>query len=305
MTGGIVVLAGGTGGAKLARGMLSVVGGDRLAVIANTADDIVIHGVHVSPDPDLVTWWLADLIDERGWGIAGDTWEAMDARGRAGDPAWFRLGDRDLAMCAIRTQALARDERLTEAHARVVEACGAPGRVLPMADEPVRTQVRTAEGWRGLQEFLIRCHGAEPLEVRLDGIEAAQITVDVAEVIAAAEVIVIGPSNPIISIGPILRVPGIREAIDETVAPVVAVSPFVAGRAIKGPTDTFCRAEGMEIGAVGIARRYSNLIDGLICDEDAPAAAAPTLTIDTLMDTPAARERVAGEVLEFAVTLRP
>ena len=173
----VAVLAGGTGGAKLARGMLEVVGADELAVIANTGDDVEVHGVHVSPDPDLVTYWLADLIDERGWGIAGDTWRAMDELEAEGRPAWFRLGDRDLAMCRIRTERLAAGERLTDAHAAVVLAAGAGARVLPMSDDPVRTRIRTSGGWRDFQEFMIVDHARGPIEaVEIAGARDARPT---------------------------------------------------------------------------------------------------------------------------------
>ena len=166
------MLAGGTGGAKLARGMLDVAGPGGLTVIANTADDVEVHGVHVSPDPDLVTYWLADAIDERGWGLRGDTWKVMEALEAAGRPAWFRLGDGDLAMCLLRTGRLREGARLTEAHAEVVAAAGAPARVLPMSDEPVRTWVRTDAGWRAFQEFMIVDRAAAAIEeVALRGVE--------------------------------------------------------------------------------------------------------------------------------------
>ena len=158
----VVVLAGGTGGAKLARGMLDVLGAGELVVIANTGDDAELYGVHVSPDPDLVSYWLADVIDERGWGIAGDTWEVMDALHAAGQPAWFRLGDRDLAMCLLRTQRLRAGERLTEAHEAVVRALGVEARVLPMSDDPVATWVRSGGAWRPFQEFMILERGSDP-----------------------------------------------------------------------------------------------------------------------------------------------
>ena len=291
----VAVLAGGTGGAKLAAGIAEH---EEVAVVANTGDDIEIYGVHVSPDPDLVTWWLAGIIDERGWGIAGDTFEAME---REPDP-WFRLGDRDLELCRVRTDALAAGARLTEAHAKVVEAVGVRHRVLPMSDQPVRTRVRTPRGLRPFQEFMIVDRWAGPIEeVVLDGIEDARATPEVAEAIATAEVILLGPSNPVISIGPILAVPGVREALREAPAPIVAVSPFVGGRAVKGPTDDFCRSAGIDLSAQGIATAYADVIDGLVADE--PAEGVPVLQTDTLMDSEAARRELGAKILQFAGSL--
>jgi LPPG:FO 2-phospho-L-lactate transferase len=292
----VAVLAGGTGGAKLAAGIAEH---DEVAVIANTGDDIEIYGVHVSPDPDLVTWWLAGIIDERGWGIAGDTFEEMERR----DDAWFRLGDRDLELCRLRTEALAAGERLTRAHAGVVEAVGVTHHVLPMADEPVRTHVRTPRGLRPFQEFMIVDRAAGPIEeVVLQGIDEARVTPEVAEALATADTIVIGPSNPVISIGPILAVPGMRSALREAPAPVVAVSPFVGGRAVKGPTDDFCRGAGIDLSGQGIADAYRDVLDGIVADE--PVEGAPGLETDTLMDTAQARRDLAAKILEFAGSLR-
>ncbi len=287
----VTVLAGGTGGAKLAAGLAALTD---VTVIANTGDDIEIYGVHVSPDPDLVTWWLAGIIDERGWGIAGDTFEQMKQE----DDPWFQLGDRDLELCRLRTDAL-RSSRLTEAHAKVVDAVGVEQRVLPMSDDPVRTHVRTPKGLRSFQEFMIVDHWEGPIEeVVLEGIETARPTPEVAEALATADTIVIGPSNPVISIGPILAVPGVRAALREAPAPVVAVSPFVGGHSIKGPTDDFCRSAGIELSAQGIAEHYGDVIDGVVADE--AVEGVPALVTDTLMADPAQREEFARKILDFA-----
>lgn len=299
----VVVLAGGTGGAKLARGMLDVVGPGGLTVIANTGDDVEMHGVHVSPDPDLVTYWLADIIDERGWGIDGDTWQVMDALEAAGRPAWFRLGDRDLAMCLLRTRLLHEGRPLTEAHADVVDALGVGARVLPMADEPVATWVRSGGEWRPFQEFMILERGAQPEAVEFRGVADAHPTPAVLDAIASADAIVIGPSNPFISIDPILAVPGMRYTLAAASAPVVAVSPFVAGASVKGPTEDFCRMAGMEPGIDVIEHLYEGIADGVVADEHADSL--PTLETDVLMDSPEARERVARASLEFARGLAP
>ena len=296
----VVVLAGGSGGARFARGVLDLAGGGELTVIANTGDDVEMYGVHVSPDPDLVTWWLADLIDERGWGIAGDTWQVMDALEEAGHPPWFRLGDRDLAMCMLRS-----GSRLTEGQARVSRAVGVEASVLPMCDEPVRTRVKLGGRWLPFQEFMItesgKSGGVEIEGVELDGIEAAAPPPEALEAIAAARAIVIGPSNPVISIGPILAVPGMRDAIAAAEAPVVAVSPFVGGHAVKGPTEDFCRYAGLPLDARAAA--YDGLVDGIVTDEPAELDTQVLLT-NTLMDTPAARRNLAEKTLEFAANLK-
>ncbi len=211
-----MVLAGGTGGAKLARGMLDVVGGDDLVVIANTADDIEIYGAYVSPDPDLVTFWLADLIDERGWGLAEDTFHTMQGLRDLGAEVWFNLGDRDLAVGIERARMLAAGVRLTEAQQRLARALGLHARVLPMADAPVRTRILAHDETWGLQEFLIKARGRGPVEdVAFRGADAATPTAEVLDAIGNARAIVIGPSNPVISIGPILAVPGIRSSAPE------------------------------------------------------------------------------------------
>jgi LPPG:FO 2-phospho-L-lactate transferase len=299
--GQVVVLAGGTGGAKLARGMLDVAG-DELVVVANTADDVEIYGAHVSPDPDLVLYWLADRIDDRGWGLRDDTFEVMEGLREMGEDVWFNLGDRDLAVCVQRAGRLAAGARLTEALGALRESLGVAGRVLPMSDEPVRTRVRHAGRWWPLQEYLIRARAAAPVDgVEFEGASAARPAPEVLEALAAARAIVIGPSNPVISIGPILAVPGMREALAAAPAPVIAVSPLVGGAVLKGPTDTFMEWAGNPLDAGGIAAGYAGLIDGLVADERTDAV--PVLETDVLLDTPEARRRVAEETLRFAQAL--
>jgi LPPG:FO 2-phospho-L-lactate transferase len=296
----VVVLSGGSGGAKLARGLADAC--DQLTVVANTGDDVEIYGVHVSPDPDLVTYWLADEIDERGWGLRNDSWQVMDALERAGRPHWFRLGDRDLAMCLLRTERLRSGESLTEAHRTVIDAMGVTTHVLPMSDAPVSTFVGARARMLPFQEFMILERAEGPIEsVELRGLERAAPSDQVLEAIAAADAIVIGPSNPVISIGPILALPGMREALRGAPAPVVAVSPFVGGRSLKGPTEAFCEHAGIEASAAGVAAAYAEVIDGIVADE--AVEGIPALVTDTLLDTPEDRARVAREVLDFAISL--
>ncbi len=296
----VVVLAGGTGGAKLARGMLDAVGAERLVVVANTADDIDVYGAHVSPDPDLVSFWLADLIDARGWGLAGDTFAVMDALRALDVDVWFNLGDRDLAWCLERARLLAEGATPTAALARLNAAVGQRARVLAMCEERVRTWVRTpARGWEGFQEFMILGRGAGPLTgLEYRDVERASVSEEVREVLAAAEAIVIGPSNPLASIGPILAVPGMRSALQAARAPVVAVSPIVGGEVLKGPTEAFMAFAGQQCSAAGVAAFYGELLDGIVADED--VGGLPTLRADTRMDDAAARARVAAQVLSFA-----
>jgi LPPG:FO 2-phospho-L-lactate transferase len=299
-----VVLAGGTGGAKLAAGMQAVLG-EGLAVIANTGDDVEVLGVDVSPDPDLITYWLSGEIDEeRGWGLKGDSFTTFERLVELGAPDWFRLSDRDLATCLYRTVFLAEGGRRTDAQAQIARALGVRADVLPMAEEAVRTRVRTPAGWRGLQEFLIADRAEPPIKaIELDGIAEAQPTAEVLAAIAAADAIVIGPSNPVISIGPILAVPGMRDAIAESGGPVVAVSPYVGGEVVKGPTDAFMRAIGRPSTAAGVASLYEGLIGGMVCDEadpDPPPHTIDVLTCPTLMEGSEGRRALAEKALEFA-----
>jgi LPPG:FO 2-phospho-L-lactate transferase len=297
----VVLLAGGTGGAKLARGLQDEIG-EELTVIANTGDDIEIHGGYVSPDPDLVTFWLAGRIDERGWGLADDTFHVMDGLRELGDEVWFNLGDRDLALCVRRARRLAEGATLTQAIDEARRALGVTARVLPMCDAPVRTQVVNETGRHGFQEFMIRERAAGPvLGVELDGVDAARPSDAVREAIAQARVIVVGPSNPVISIGPILAVPGMREALTDASGAVVAVSPLVRGAVLKGPTDAFMQWAGHPLTSEGIAAHYDGLLDGLVADERADSL--PTLVTDVEMGDDDARRRVAREALAFATAL--
>jgi LPPG:FO 2-phospho-L-lactate transferase len=303
----VALLAGGTGGAKLAAGMQEELGSD-LSVIANTGDDIETLGVHVSPDPDLVTYWLSGEIDEeRGWGLRDDSFTAFERLTKLGAPSWFGLSDRDLAACLYRRQFLEEGGSLTDAQAQIGRGLGVEARVLPMCEAPVRTKVQTAAGVRALQEYLIVDRGRPEVHgVELEGIEAAEPSAEVLEALRWAEAIVIGPSNPVISIGPILAVPGMTEAISASSSPVIAVSPFVAGKVVKGPTERFMRALGRPSTAAGVASLYTGLIDAMVVDEgdpDPPPTEIPTLAAATLMEGAAGRARVARTVLDYAASL--
>jgi LPPG:FO 2-phospho-L-lactate transferase len=296
-----VILAGGTGGAKLARGLLDVLAPDELTVVANTGDDIEIYGAYVSPDPDLVTFWLADRIADHGWGLDGDTFHVMDGLRELGEDIWFNLGDRDLAIGLDRARLLDAGERLTMTQARIAAAFGVGARVLPMSDQPVRTRVMSRGRWWSLQEYMIRCRGGEVQDVELRGAAAARATPEALAAIAAARTIIIGPSNPIISIGPILAVGGVREALEHAAAPVVAVSPIVDGTVLKGPTADFLRWRGAPVSSAGIAELYGDTIDGIVCDDE--LTVLPSLRTDLLMSDATQRRRLARETLAFAAGL--
>ena len=299
----ILVLSGGSGGAKLARGMAEACGAERVAVLVNTGDDIEIYGAHVSPDPDLVSFWLADAIDERGWGLRGDTFAVMDALRELGVEVWFNLGDRDLAWCMERSRLLAEGLSPTAALARLDAALGVRAQVLPMSDDPVRTWIRTgASGWCSFQEFMIRERGAGLIEgIEYRGAEQAAPSAQVLAAIARARAIVIGPSNPLASIGPILAVPGIREVLAASAAPVVAVSPIVGGEVLKGPTANFMAFAALECTAAGVADFYGDLLDGVVADEN--VASVATLQTGTRMDDAPERARLAEQTLAFAQAL--
>jgi LPPG:FO 2-phospho-L-lactate transferase len=297
----VVLLSGGTGGAKLARGLYDLLG-DELTVIANTGDDIEIHGAYVSPDPDLVSYWLADRIDERGWGIEGDSFAAMEMLRELGTDVWFALGDRDLAFCLERRRLLEAGATLSQAHGVLTRALGVQAQVIPMSDDRVRTTIRSGSQTLSLQEFLIAHRGASPIdEVAFDGAAQATGSPGALAALDGARAIIIGPSNPIISIGPIVAIEEIRLAIEASNAPIIAVSPIVAGRVLKGPTAACMAWAGQTADAAGIARHYAPLLDAIIADE--PVDTVCSLRCDTLMSSPAARRRLAEHTLELADAL--
>ena len=297
----VVVLSGGSGGAKLARGLYELLG-EQLTVVANTGDDVEIYEAYVSPDPDLVTYWLADRIDERGWGLAGDCFGAIEMLRELGAETWFGLGDRDLALCLERRRRRGLGASAVETHRHLARALGVAADVLPMSEQPVRTRVRTAGRWVGLQEFMVKLRASAPIEeIELEGIEAAAPAPEVLAAIEAAEAIVIGPSNPVISIGPILGLQGMREALGAARAPVVAVSPIVGGAVLKGPTAACLAWAGHSADAAGIVSYYGELLDGLVSDEQVDGL--PLLRCDTLMSSAAERVALAERVLEFAAGL--
>jgi LPPG:FO 2-phospho-L-lactate transferase len=308
----VAELAGGVGGAKLADGLQAVVGRD-LTVVVNTGDDLERHGLAVWPDHDTVAYTLAGLDDqERGWGLANETWTVIDTLAARGEDAWFRLGDRDIATHLVRTERLRRGERPTDIARALGVSLGVAATILPMTDDAVRTEVRTPDGWLEFQEYFVhRGQRPEVLEVRFRGIDAACITPEATAAIEAAEVIVIAPSNPIVSTGPILALPGVREALAAAATngtPIVAVSGIVGGRALRGPADRMLATLGHEPTALGVARIYQGVAGRFVLDQvdaelerDIQALGMRTLVTDTIMTDDAARARLAADVLGFAV----
>jgi LPPG:FO 2-phospho-L-lactate transferase len=310
----VVELAGGVGGAKLADGLQAELG-SQLTVVVNTGDDLVLHGLAIWPDHDTVAYTLAGLDDvERGWGIANETWTVMDALADLGDETWFRLGDRDLATHLWRTDRVRAGIRPTDVARELAVRLGVAATILPMTDDPVRTEVRTDEGWLEFQEYFVHRHQAPEIhEVRLVGSDRASATPEVLAALEAADLVVVAPSNPIVSVGPILAVGGIDEALVRVRGrgvPIVAVSGIVDGRALKGPADRMLASLGHEPSALGVARLYLDLVDAFVLDVvDEPLRAAidglglATLVTDTIMTDDASRARLAAEVVAFGRSL--
>jgi len=305
----LTVLCGGVGGAKLVAGIAAVLADpSALTVIVNTGDDWQHLGLHISPDVDTVLYTLAGLAGrERGWGIEADTWAALEMLGRYGVPTWFQLGDRDLATHLYRTGRLSRGVPLHQVTAELAERFGVRSRILPMSDDPVETRLKTAAGDLHFQEYFVREHW-RPLvrEIYWTGIEAARPAPGIAEAVAAARAVLIAPSNPAISIGPILRVPGVRRLLTAVRGRTVAISPLIQGRAVKGPTVELMRAEGIRPDALGVAQLYRDLAAGFVLDA-ADAALAPAIAAmgyrvavrPTLLDDIAAAREVAVAALDL------
>jgi len=264
----VTALAGGTGAAKLLRGLATLLGQRALTIVVNTGDDAEVWGLHVSPDLDTVTYALAGLLDTaRGWGRAGETFHCLAAMVTYGAPTWFNLGDRDLATHLARTQALRAGRPLSAAAADIAVALGASARILPMSDDAVRTRVRTADGWLGFQEYFVRDKAkAEVLDVLYAGADTARPAPGVLAALADAELVVVCPSNPVTSVGPVLAVPGVVDALTAARAPVVAVSPIAGGAAVSGPAGALLRARGLEVSPVGVASAYTPWLDTLLVD---------------------------------------
>lgn len=303
----VAVLCGGVGAARFLSGLLQVVEAGDVTAIVNTADDVVLHGLHISPDLDTVTYTLAGATDtERGWGLDGETWQAMEGLRRYGGIDWFNLGDRDLATHMYRTQRLRDGAGLAEITAEIARAWDLDLAILPVTEDPLRTMVTVEdEGEIGFQEYFVRRqHSVAVTGIRFDGAEAARPGPGVLDAITDADVVVIAPSNPLVSIGPLLAVPGVRPAVEAARDRTVAVSPIVGGAALKGPADRMMRELGHEPTATGVARLYAPLAATLVVDEvDAGAVDAVTaagtrcVVAPTIMSRPGVAAALARTAL--------
>ncbi|MBF6612358.1 MAG: 2-phospho-L-lactate transferase [Chloroflexi bacterium] len=302
----ITALAGGVGGAKLADGLQRALRQGTLSVVVNTADDFKLWGLYISPDIDTVMYTLAGLANPTtGWGLEGDTWSALGMLGRYGRDAWFRIGDMDMATHLLRTQMLSEGRNLTEATSNLAASLGIKTRILPMCDEPVESMVQTEQGALSFQDYFVRRKHSDPVTgVIFRGIEKAQPTEEAVEAVENATAIVFCPSNPIVSIGPILAVPGMKRALERTDAPKVAVSPIIGGAALKGPAADMLRTLGHEVSAVGVAALYKGLIDLMIID-NVDAELGPRIremgmeveVAQTIMNSDAERHALARRVI--------
>jgi LPPG:FO 2-phospho-L-lactate transferase len=304
----VTVLAGGLGGSRLARALAETVGPQNLAVVGNVGDDLEVFGLHVSPDLDTILYTLAGLLDEeRGWGRSGETFNALASAGELGADTWFRLGDRDLGLHLVRSEALGRGEPLSAVTARLAGALGVEVTLLPATDDRLRTWVETAVGELPFQEWFVRRqHRDEVHGVRFEGADRAQPSPGVLDALEDTDLIAIAPSNPFVSIGPILALAEIRLALERRRAPVVAVSPLIGGRTVRGPADRMLARLGGGTGPAQVADCYEGLIDALVIDEadaDEPPGIRTTVT-RTLMEDAESRRRVAEAVLETAAAPR-
>lgn len=308
----VVALAGGVGGAKLAAGLQDALPDGDLTVVVNTADDFDLWGLRICPDLDTVMYTLADFANPvTGWGVRKESFNSLGMISVYGEDCWFKLGDKDLATHILRTNRLREGASLTEVTAGLVEALGARARILPMCDEPVATILDTQEGPMEFQVYFVRRGQKDDVRgVELRGIEDAQITESVSAALAGADLILLCPSNPIVSIWPVLAVPGMRKALEASPALKVAVSPIIGGRALKGPADRMLSSLGHESSATGVARIYEGLIDGMVVDlvdtaerAEIEALGVRVLETEAVMRDAEDRTRLAREVLDFGAKL--
>jgi LPPG:FO 2-phospho-L-lactate transferase len=302
----MVVLTGGTGGAKFIDGLQQVIPQEELTIVVNTGDDLRWWGLYVSPDIDSIMYVLAGLLSsERGWGVKGDTFYCLKSMREMGQPTWFQLGDRDLAIHLLRSQLLAEGRSLTQATAEIATKLQVRARLLPMSDDPVETRVGTPSGELSFEEYFVQRWYQDPVNyVHFAGSEVSHPAPGVIEAILAARHVILAPSNPVTSIGPILAVPGIREALQQTPARVAAVSPIVGNAAVAGPAATLMAAQGMEVSISGVAQAYRDFLDVLIVDErDTHAAARLSQTgllvhcVPTIMRSRSDKANLAQAVL--------
>ena len=306
----IVVLSGGTGGAKFIDGLRQVVPPEDLTIIVNTGDDHLWWGLYVSPDMDSITYILAGILSsERGWGVRGDTFHCLQTMKELGEPTWFSVGDRDLAVHLLRTKLMSEGLGLSQATREIANRMGLRSRILPMSDDRVETRITTPDGEISFEEYFVQRWYQDPVKsVRFAGAAEASPAPGVLDAIACAHTVLIAPSNPVTSIGPILAVPGVREALQHTSAPVVAVSPIIGNKAVSGPAATLMAAQGLETSIAGVARVYEDFVDALLVDTSDHDAAqflkSDQLHIhcaNLLMRTSEDKARIASTAMKLAV----
>lgn len=310
--GKVVALAGGVGGAKMAYGLYQCLPPGALTVVVNTGDDLDFLGLQVCPDLDTVMYTLAGMVSRtQGWGIENDAFACLTSLERYGEANWFKVGDRDLATHVLRTHLLSTGLSLTDCTRHLTSALGIHADILPMCDQPVRTKVQTAQGELEFQEYFVR-RGAQDrvLSLRYAGVEDAVLTAEVRQAMEQAEMIVICPSNPVLSVEPILSVPGMRDLLAAVVVPRVAISPIIGGKAVRGPAATLLRDLGHEASALGVARHYRGLLDGFVLDRQDAALQAQVrelgqrpMIANTVMTTERDKITLAERVLELGEDL--
>ena len=306
----ICVLTGGTGGAKFVDGLRQVIPAEEITMVVNTGDDLLWWGLYVSPDIDSITYVLSGLLSrERGWGVKGDTFLCLQAMGQLGEPTWFHTGDRDLAVHLLRSRLLAEGKTLSEATSAICDKLGVKARILPMSDSRVETRVDTPSGELSFEEYFVQRWYQDPVKsVRFAGATDAEAAPGVIDAILGADAVIIAPSNPVTSIGPILAVPGIREALHSARGKVAAVSPIVGNAPVAGPAGILMTAQGLPCSIAGVAKAYEDFIDLLICDtRDARAAETLRKTglrvqcAQTIMRTSDDRAALARTVLSHTI----
>jgi LPPG:FO 2-phospho-L-lactate transferase len=302
----ITVLTGGTGGAKFVDGLRQVVPPEQLTIIVNTGDDLLWWGLYVSPDIDSITYVLSGLLSrERGWGVKGDTFYCLQAMGQLGQPIWFHTGDRDLAVHVLRSKLLAEGKTLSEVTTEISDQLGVKSRILPMSDSRVETRVGTPVGELSFEEYFVQRWYQDPVEsIRFAGAADAEPAPGVIDAVLEADIVLVAPSNPVTSIGPILAVPGIKDALQKSNARVAAISPIIAGEAVAGPAGILMASQGLEVSVAGVAHAYHDFLDMLVIDvrdsESEKALRQSGLRVHvtkTLMRTPEDKAELATSVL--------
>jgi LPPG:FO 2-phospho-L-lactate transferase len=303
----IVVLAGGVGAAKFLQGLVNIVSREDFSCVVNTGDDMILHGLHISPDLDIIMYTLAGIVDdEKGWGVSQDTFNCFEALRNLGLDEWFRLGDKDLATHLYRSELLSAGLSLSEVTAGLSKRLGVRSRLLPMTNDKFETWVQTDAGWMHFEEYYVRRGFRDEVrDVQFRGADSARPAPGVLEALADAELVIIAPSNPVVSIGTILAVQGIRETLQRREKPVVAISPIVAGSPLKGPADKFMLHRGVEVSPIGVARLYRDFLDLMILDhadkeliDEIGAMGIDAVATNTVMRTLDDRVRLAEVVLE-------